>query len=347
MKSKKRMAANFIFLLLCFGLTVYYVFHGQDFSDLLSFIKEANWWYWVVGVACVIAFILSEAAIIYYLMVNLKQKVKMNHCFLYSFIGFFFSLVTPSATGGQPAQIVFMKKDKIPVHISTLVLMIVTITYKMVLVLFGILVLAIRPEKIIMDLDPVMFWMYLGIALNVVCVAIMLLLVFSPSLAKSMVMVIFRTVKRVAKSKRVDGFEKRLEKSIEGYEDAATYVKYHHKVIVNVLLITIVQRCVLFFITYLVILSFGIKNIGMIDVLVLQAMISMAVDMLPLPGGMGISEHLYREIFTPILVMSLAIPTMIVSRGISFYSQLFISAIFTVVAYFIIFRGKENNDRIL
>ena len=68
----------------------------------------------------------------------------------------------------------------------------------------------------------------------------------------------------------------------------------------NVLLITIVQRCCLFYITYLVLLSFGIDQLGMVDVVVLQAMISLAVDMLPLPGGMGISEHLFQIIFLPI-----------------------------------------------
>lgn len=110
----------------------------------------------------------------------------------------------------------------------------------------------------------------------------------------------------------------------------------------NVLLITIVQRCCLFYITYLVLLSFGIDQLGMVDVVVLQAMISLAVDMLPLPGGMGISEHLFQIIFLPICGALLTTPAMIVSRGISYYTQLIISAVFTAIAYLMIFRGKEE-----
>ncbi len=57
----------------------------------------------------------------------------------------------------------------------------------------------------------------------------------------------------------------------------------------------------------------------------------MSVDMLPLPGGMGISESLFLKIFKPVF-QTLTLPAMVVSRGLSYYSQLLISAAFTIVA---------------
>ena len=80
----------------------------------------------------------------------------------------------------------------------------------------------------------------------------------------------------------------------------------------------------------------------MLEIVLLQAMISVATDMLPLPGGMGISEHLFKKIFYPICGRHMTLPTMIVSRGISYYTQLVISAIFSAVAYIVIFRRKEE-----
>ena len=75
------------------------------------------------------------------MMISLGKKTKLHQCIRYSFIGFFYSCITPSASGGQPAQIYYMSKDGLDVSISTLVLMIVTITYKAVLVLVGFVVL--------------------------------------------------------------------------------------------------------------------------------------------------------------------------------------------------------------
>ena len=92
--------------------------------------------------------------------------------------------MTPSASGGQPAQILFMKKDKLPIHLSTMVLLIVTITYKLVLVLFGLVIMILRPPVEMQFLKPAMPWVYLGVALNVVCVGGMLALVFCPEMTK-------------------------------------------------------------------------------------------------------------------------------------------------------------------
>ena len=53
--------------------------------------------------------------------------------------------------------------------------------------------------------------------------------------------------------------------------------------------------------------------------------------MLPLPGGMGISETLFLNIFVPVFGSCL-LPGMVLSRGLGYYGELLISAFFTVVA---------------
>ena len=124
---------------------LYVVFDDQDLSKIIGYVKAARSGSCAVSAGLVIVFSLSESVIIFYLRRSLVEKPRLDHCFLYSFVGFFFSLVTPSASGGQPAQVLFMKKDQLPVHLSTLVLLIVTITYKLVLVILGLLVLLLKP----------------------------------------------------------------------------------------------------------------------------------------------------------------------------------------------------------
>ena len=129
MRNKKKSIFNTIFLILIFSITVYMVFKGEDLGEIIHTVRQADPVYLLVSVVCVVLFILGESVIIFYMMRTLGAKVKMGHCALYSFVGFFFSCITPSASGGQPMQIYFMKKDKLPIPVTTLVLMIVTITY--------------------------------------------------------------------------------------------------------------------------------------------------------------------------------------------------------------------------
>ena len=343
MMNRRKVILNTLFLILIFSVTLYYILYNQDISDLLYTIKSTDISYWILAILCVIFFIASESVIIFYMMNSIKQKVNLIHCFLYSFVGFFFSCITPSATGGQPAQIYFMKKDKIPIPIATLVLMIVTITYKMVLVLLGAIVLLVRPTEIMTYLNPVLAICYLGILLNVFCVGFMLLLVFHPTLAKNQLTFIIKLLAKLRLIRRKEHYLLKIESAMTQYKDVALYFRTNKMVIFNVFIITTIQRALLFYVTYLAYRSFGLKETGFITIIVLQGMISVAVDMLPLPGGMGISEKLFLSIFTPILG-TMTLPVMIVSRGLSYYTELILSAIFTAVAFLKI-RGVRERIR--
>ena len=138
MADKKKMIFNIVFLILVFAGTLYGVFHGEDLGKIVHIVKTVDPLWLIPGVICVVIFIWGESIIIFYMMHTLGIKLKKWTCFLFSSVGFFFSCITPSATGGQPAQIYYMKKEKIPIPVSTLVLMIVTITYKLVLVVIGV-----------------------------------------------------------------------------------------------------------------------------------------------------------------------------------------------------------------
>ena len=74
-----------------------------------------------------------------------------------------------------------------------------------------------------------------------------------------------------------------------------------------------VQRILLFTVTYWVYRSLGFHGYSIITLTILQSVISVSVDMLPLPGGMGISESLYLVMFAPVFGEAL-LPAMLLSR---------------------------------
>ena len=343
--TKKKTILNICFLAVVFGLTIYYVFKGEDLDSLAAYIRQADWRYWALSVVCVVFFIIGESFIMHYLMGTLSLRLKLMHCFLYSFIGFFVSCITPSASGGQPAQLYYMKKDGLPLATSTLVLMLITITYKLVLVMIAVFVFIFRPPVIMRYLEPVMFWAILGLILNIIAIGNLLILVFHPSLASWLVRMGGKLLHKLHLFKFEEKGQKRVEAAMEQYHGVADYYRTHHLVIWNAFVITVVQRFLLFFVTWLVYKSFGLSGESVVTIVLLQGMISEAVDMLPLPGGMGISERLFLTIFAPICG-ELLLPVMVVSRGISYYTQLLISAIMMIVAHILIHRHPGGGIRV-
>ena len=338
MKSRKKIIFNGVFLAVVFALTIYGVFHGEDLSSMMDAIHRADKRWLIPGIALVAFFIWGESIIIWYMMRSSGIQLKKRTCFLFSSVGFFFSCITPSARGGQPMQIYYMKKEKISIPVSTVILMIVTITYKLVLVVIGIGIAIFGRGFLHKYLEGILPVFYLGLALNIFCVTFMTILVFHPLLAKAIMVKGMKLLERLHLVKKKDGRLKKLEDSMDTYRNTAAYLKNNPFVIVKVIGITFIQRMALFAVTWFVYQAFGLHGTGFWEILFLQAVISVSVDMLPLPGGMGISETLFLNIFSPVFG-GLLLPGMVLSRGLGYYGELLISAAFTVVAQLTI--GKK------
>ena len=338
MKSRKKIIFNGVFLAVVFALTIYGVFHGEDLSSMMDAIHRADKRWLIPGIALVAFFIWGESIIIWYMMRSSGIQLKKRTCFLFSSVGFFFSCITPSASGGQPMQIYYMKKEKISIPVSTVILMIVTITYKLVLVVIGVGIAIFGRGFLHKYLEGILPVFYLGLALNIFCVTFMTILVFHPLLAKAIMVKGMKLLERLHLVKKKDGRLKKLEDSMDTYRNTAAYLKNNPFVIVKVIGITFIQRMALFAVTWFVYQAFGLHGTGFWEILFLQAVISVSVDMLPLPGGMGISETLFLNIFSPVFG-GLLLPGMVLSRGLGYYGELLISAAFTVVAQLTI--GKK------
>ena len=306
LKRNKKNIFNGMFLIILFMITLYYVFHGSgdSLSEVWAKMQMADPVWVVLSVIFIVLFIYGESHIIHYLFGTFGIRTRRFTCFLYSCAGFFFSCITPSASGGQP-----MLFDRTFIN-----------------------------ER----LDGIRFVFYLGIILNIICIAAMLILVFNNRLATNICSMVIRVLERLhimkSDNQRID----RLNDAMEVYRRTAAYLKKHVLVVVKVFFITILQRTAYFFTTYFIYRSFGLKGTGMYTVVMLQAVISLSVDMLPLPGGMGISEALFRVIYLPVFGSNLITAGLVLSRSVSFYTELFVSAVFTMFAHIYIGRFTKK-----
>ncbi|HJC83602.1 lysylphosphatidylglycerol synthase transmembrane domain-containing protein [Anaerostipes butyraticus] len=333
MKSRKSMIGNAVFFLALFGLTAYAVLKGKEISQLIRVMHSVRPVYYAAGFIFINLFVWCESYIIYRMLRVLQyQQVPKRNCIKYSYVGFFFSCITPSASGGQPAQLYYMNRDKVDVSVGAVILLIVTILYKFVLVFLGTLIFIFRHSLISEYIQGAAFFFYLGMALNVICVIVMFLLVFQQTLASRMIIGLVKGLEKIHVLRRKEERIRKLEDSMMEYHKAAAVIQEHKKLIAGMFGVTLVQRLIHFSITYLIYRGLGLSALGIVDVVALQCVISIAVDMLPLPGGMGISEGLFLSIFRKIFTGGLLYPAMLLSRGISYYALLLISAVMTCVA---------------
>ena len=306
---------------------------------------------------------------IWYLLRSMKSQKEgrrassLIRCIQYSFIGFFYSGITPSATGGQPVQLYYMNKDGNRGSDSTVVLMTVAVAYKFILVLIGagILLFWYAPLQykfilVLIGAGILLFWyaplqaelgryfpLYLlGLLLNVVLVALILGVMLFPKVILHLALLFEGLFIRMRIWKPSDKREEKINAFIDSYQQAVTWLRGHRGSLVLVLLVTFLQRCSVFVLTYMVYLGFGLHGAGAMRVILLQAAVYIAVDMLPLPGAQGITELMYQAVFAHVFTGAYLIPSMMVSRGINFYFLLVVSLGVVLVNRFIFDRRSEK-----
>ena len=63
-------------------------------------------------------------------------------------MGFYVSSITPSATGGQPAQIDYMSRDGVPAAHGALNMMLIAVCYQVVVIGYALAVALLRFDRV-------------------------------------------------------------------------------------------------------------------------------------------------------------------------------------------------------
>ena len=281
MSVKKRVLEIALFLLVMF-LTFYALFSGRDLGEIMRAVGQMSPLYLIPSVLLAVFYVCAEGFMIWYLLNAMRDKKNsLIRCFQYSFIGFFYSGITPSATGGQPVQLYYMNKDGNRVSDSTVVLMTVAVVYKFVLVVMGFGILIFWNGPLRKELNHYFPLYILGLMLNVILVILILGVMLFPKVILRIAQFFERLLIRMKIWKPSAKREEKLHGFIDSYQQAVTWLTRHKGRLAGVVVVTFFQRCSLFVLTYMVYLGFGLEGAGAMKVILLQAAVYIAVDMLP------------------------------------------------------------------
>jgi uncharacterized protein (TIRG00374 family) len=179
-------ALNIGLILVITLFTLNLIFKDQELSEIISDLRSADPLWITIGAAAAVLFVSGESSIIHYMLRVLDQKTSFLRCLKYSFIGFFFSYITPSSTGGQPMQMYHMKKDKIKIGYSTLIMLLITIAYKSVLVLLALGFLIFNFDTVALYAGDMKWLIVLGFTLNLSFIILLLLVFLKPIWARAL-----------------------------------------------------------------------------------------------------------------------------------------------------------------
>lgn len=328
---------NSSFFVILIILTYYFIFRKINRKEIILALRNTNYLFILIAVILAFGNIFFEAFIHYRNLKLLNENTDFKKCLKYAIIGFFFSAITPAATGGQPLQIYYMHKDGISYINATISILIQSFSYLTIMVLLGIVGYIVN-FNYVSSLGFSEYFFFIGAIANGAIIAMALIAMFSKGLSQKISNIIYKIIDKFNHDK-AQSFKEKFTVQLSEYHKSAKFIMHNRAVVIKTLLTSTCQLISYHSVAFFVYLALGVQHINYFKITSLQSVLYLSVSILPLPGTVGVNETGFSLLYSRMIQKNIVDSAMLLTRGIGFY--LFV--IITGITLLIISIRKKNN----
>ncbi len=337
-----------LFSLLLAALSIWAVIRlsgGMSPAAIAREIDGLNGCWLAAGVVGAALFVVLEAAALLSVLKALGYKRPFSHGLLYSTSDIYFSAVTPSASGGQPASALFMIRDGIPTGAATAALMVNLIMYTLAIMVLGLTAI-VTNFRLIYSFRPLS---KILIAVGFIVLSGLALLLFV-MLRRSAA--VFRTVERFLRFlhrkkilRHVDHALAKLEQVHRDYDNCAVMMRGKNAALLKTFLWNLGQRAAQIAVPSCLYMAMGGRLAAAGRIFASQCLITIGYNIAPIPGAMGVADYLMVDGFTDLVGREDAFLLEMISRSITFYICVAICGLVTVAGYILLRRTRKETPK--
>ena len=336
MKSKKKTLLSLSFFVLLVALTIFTLVNQSksfSFKNFYDFLRTSNPIYVILSIVSMFGFIIFEGLALVRICRIFGFKRKKNRAFLYASPDIYFSAITPSATGGQPASAYFMMKDNISGSVTTIALLINLIFYTAAIILVGVVSMIIDPEFLVNGHPVSIIMIVVGMIVQIALLVFFFMLVYKEKIVMNIARVVLKFLHKLHLIRNIDKKLNRLVEVEKEYKQCADEIKNHKKSLSVAFFYNIMQRVSQIMVTIFVYLATGGSLSKVATLFATQGFVYTGSNSMPIPGAVGVADYLFMDGCHTIGIKD-PVNLELLSRGISFYACIIICGFITLIAYF-------------
>lgn len=345
--SLKKNIVNVSVLLALIGVTFYVILNNSDgfsIDSIKKFVADIQWPFLVGAFICMILNIGFKGMSIGMLSRTLGYHKSPLQNYSYASADIYFSAITPSATGGQPASAYYMVKDGIPISHTTAILSINLLMYTASLIVLAMITFILRPWLFVnIDSWIVKACIVIGLLVQLLFLSIYVMIMVSEKLVMRIArwLVNIASVVRIIKDRQE--YIDRIDASVIRFKKSISLLAHNKKAFISSFLLNFAERIIYLSIGVLVfygalynIPELAGTQINVIDIYALEAFCWFAAYCVPLPGAVGASEAIFNNVFSMVISNSVLLSaTMVTTRGINFYISFMFAGLVTLIHHVI------------
>lgn len=344
LRKKKKIPWGMLYIIATIIAVILFGVFNREFGNVFRTMQNLTPGFLTIAIGVTIVYFLFEGGIIRLLMRSQDISMKLGSAVKIGLIGVYYSYITPSATGGQPMQAAYLRRDKIPVGTSTAVLIMKFFCFQCAFVGCSAISFIYMYEKLVAENPGILPIIVLGLIVNGGSIVFFRCIFFKPVLhglcgfAKKLAGKLpFLRKRRDAMLASVDKFEADFCSYIE------TFREKRKSVLLGVLL-SIPQFILQMSVIYFVFLAFGYRNAGYLEVFAVQSLLQVSVSFMPMPGASGAQEIGFSAFFKNYFHNNDLYAAVMVWRFFTYYLVVIAGALLVVVDQFLYARKKGNME---
>lgn len=317
---------------------------GFSVSGFWGFLKSTNPAWIVSGVLSMIIYILFEGMALLLICRSYGYRRRIRDGFVYSAADIYFSAITPSATGGQPASAYFMIKHGIPGTFATMALVVNLVMYTATTVFYSFAGFIFKSEMFTDFGLTSRLLIIIGFVVQLGFLTLFLLVLTKKGFLLSICRKFLKLFAKLHLIRKVDKKIEKLNVKMEEYARHTSMLRGKGKMLAGVLLFNILQRGAQIMVTVFSYLAAGGKLTSATDVFLTQTYVVTGSNCMPIPGAMGITDALMLDGFSRYPEVN-GTYLELLSRSLSFYVCIFICGVTVLVSYCALSRKKRRSKK--
>lgn len=325
---------SFIALLLILYGTFRILLKDTSIEDIRASLQAANP-HWVArGFALMISYQLIWAEIIRSLLSHLNSKRAPYHIAVNTaFIGFYFNNITPSSSGGQPMQMLYLHRCGMDLAGSSIIFCVNTVFNNLVMITYATVLLISQHDFISQNLYAMRYALVVGYLFNGFLLFLNIFLLFFPKQLKSISYAVLGWITKGKLKPKAKKYKRNLDKFLGSYSAGAFSLLKAPGLLIKLLVLHAIQFAIYNLIPFTAARALGASSDIFLQSFSLQAVLTLAVSGFPTPGSVGITEGGFVAMFSGLFPPGQVESTMILTRVINFYAFLILSALITILAF--------------
>ena len=292
-------------------------------------VLNLRWMFACVG--CLLLYWLSDAVLLNDITSYMYKRESFWHSLKLGIVGLYYGALTPFATGGQPMQVVYMRRDRMPVGTATCIVGVKFVVYELSLCTLFIVAMAIYGPQFYEQYSGMFWFAMLGFAMNASAVFFIIMTLINKTLVSRVGNAIIRFLSKIKIVRKLDKALHNFEHTINDYHSAAEYIAHHKRRAIGSFFISVINLLFFFAIPYFIYIAFGMPGGKQIaDIIALQAFLYIAISFVPTPGNAGAAEGGFHVVFSAIFGAGAVFAPMLIWRFLTYYLMLIVGSVLVV-----------------